>query len=134
MSNMNTSPTVFPRTRSKNLHIALWVVQGLLAVLFLMSGIMKLVVKMPGMEPGMLYFIGTAEILGGLGVVLPSLLRIKPILTPIAAGGLLTIMILATGFHIMKAEYSHIGGTVVFGIMAAFVIWGRLKKEIIQPK
>lgn len=131
---MNTSPTVFPRTRSKNLHIALWVVQGLLAVLFLMSGIMKLVVKMPGMEPGMLYFIGTAEILGGLGVVLPSLLRIKPILTPIAAGGLLTIMILATGFHIMKAEFSHIGGTVVFGIMAAFVIWGRLKKEIIQPK
>lgn len=131
---MNTSPTVFPRTRSKNLHIALWVVQGLLAVLFLMSGIMKLVVKMPGMEPGMLYFIGTAEILGGLGVVLPTLLRIKPILTPIAAGGLLTIMILATGFHIMKAEYSHIGGTVVFGLMAAFVIWGRTKKEIIQPK
>ncbi len=134
MSNMNTSPTVFPRTRSKNLHIALWVVQGLLAVLFLMSGIMKLAVKMPGMEPAMMYFIGTAEILGGLGVVLPSLLRIKPILTPIAAGGLLTIMILATGFHIMKAEYSHITGTLIFGIMSAFVIWGRTKKEIIQPK
>jgi len=131
---MNTSPTVFPRTRSKNLHIALWIVQGLLAVLFLMSGTMKLVVKMPGMEPAMMYFIGTAKILGGLGVVLPSLLRIKPILTPIAAGGLLTIMILATGLHIMKAEYSHITGTLIFGIMCAFVIWGRTKKEVIQPK
>ena len=82
--------------------MALWIVQGLLAVLFLFAGGMKLVMPIEEMTeqialPGaFLRFIGVAEVLGGLGLILPGLLRIRPGLTPLAAAGLVIIMIGAT--------------------------------------
>src|SRR2546423_1416201 len=83
---------------------ALWIVQGLLALLFLFTGSMKLVVpiemltaQMPLPLPGpFLQFIGVAEVTGAIGLILPGLLRIRPILTPLAACGLVIIMIGAT--------------------------------------
>src|SRR5262245_21999427 len=83
---------------------ALWIVQTLLALLFMFAGGMKLVVpveemtkQMPVPLPGaFLRFIGVAELLGGLGLILPGLLRIRPGLTPLAAAGLVIIMIGAT--------------------------------------
>jgi hypothetical protein len=76
------------------MNIALWIVQGLLAVLFIFAGGMKLVVPIETLTqqtplPGLFVrFIGVAELLGGLGLVLPWLLRIRPFLTPLAAAGL----------------------------------------------
>ena len=78
---------------------ALWIVQGLLAALFLFAGVMKLVLPLDQMTgtvplPGaFLRFIGVVEVLGAVGLILPSLLRIRPGLTPLAAGGLVIIMI-----------------------------------------
>ena len=77
----------------------LWAIQGLLAALFLFAGGMKLALPIEALAgpvalPGaFLRFIGVAEVLGGLGLVLPWLLKIRPILTPIAAAALVVIMI-----------------------------------------
>ena len=82
-----------------NLNRGLWIVQVLLALLFLFAGGMKLVLPIEEMTkeiamPGwFLRFIGVAEVLGGLGLVLPGLTGIRPGLTPLAAAGLVIIMI-----------------------------------------
>lgn len=80
---------------------ALWVIQGLLAVVFLFSGVMKLITPPEVMAAQMalplpiwfVSFIGVCEVLGGLGLVLPGLLRIRTELTPLAAYGLTIIMV-----------------------------------------
>ncbi len=80
----------------------LWTVQGLLALIFLFAGGMKLVLPIEALTkqmplPGLfLRFIGVAEVLGAIGLILPGLLRIRPGLTPLAAAGLVIIMIGAT--------------------------------------
>src|SRR5436305_5188328 len=92
------------QARRRIMTTALWTVQGLLALLFLFAGSMKLIVpielltaQMPVPLPGLfLQFIGTAEVAGAIGLLLPGLLRIRPMLTPLAACGLVIIMIGAT--------------------------------------
>lgn len=131
-------------TTSRGLNIALWVVQSLLAVMFLMAGANKLFQSIPELSKmlpwvtqvpeGMVRFIGISELLGGLGLLLPSILRIKPILTPFSAIGLAVVMLLATFFHISKGETSVIAMPIVFMAMAIFVAWGRTKKAPILPK
>jgi uncharacterized membrane protein YphA (DoxX/SURF4 family) len=111
---------------------ALWIVQALLALLFLFAGVAKLVMPVEEMTkdiqlPGLfLRFIGVVEILGALGLILPSLLRIRAGLTPLAAAGLVIVMIGATLISLM------IGVVValmpfVTGLLAAFVAYGRWK-------
>ena len=81
------------------MNILLWIIQVLLALLFIFSGSTKFVMSVQQMNeqaavvlPGLfLHFIGVCEILGGIGLILPSLLRIKPGLTPLAAAGLAII-------------------------------------------
>ena len=81
---------------------ALWIVQGLLALLFLFTGVMKLVLPLEVLTeqfplPGLFVrFLGVAEVLGAVGLILPGLLGIRPGLTPLAAAGLLIIMMGAT--------------------------------------
>jgi putative oxidoreductase len=128
---------------SKGLNIGLWTVQVLLAVGFGMAGGMKLVVPIADLlkqmdwvasAPWLPRFIGVAELAGALGLVLPSLTRIKPILTPIAAVGLATIMVLALGFHVSRGEMSHLPPVIVLGALAVFVAWGRFTKARIAPR
>ncbi len=130
---------------SKKLHVALWVVQGLLAAAFLMAGGFKLASTQAELvEQGMAYagryaagtikFIGAAEIAGALGLILPSALRILPKLTPAAAVGLLVVMSLAAVEHATNAEMPMIVPNVVLGGLAAFVAWGRLRGAPIDPK
>src|SRR2546425_11782086 len=88
---------------TSTMNVALWIVQGLLAAVFLLAGGAKLVLPLDQMTgpvalPGwFLRFIGLAEVLGALGLVLPGLLRIRTGLTPLASAGLVIIMIGATG-------------------------------------
>jgi hypothetical protein len=110
---------------------ALWVVQGLLAAVFLFAGGMKLVLPLeklagPVTLPGpFLRFIGVCEVLGALGLILPGLLRIRPGLTPMAAAGLVIIMIGATVLTLMVGEITAAVLSAVVGLLAAFVAYGR---------
>jgi uncharacterized membrane protein YphA (DoxX/SURF4 family) len=115
---------------------ALWIVQVLLALLFLFAGGMKLVIPPDVLAsmgspnqillPGwFVRFIGVIEVLGALGLILPGLLRIKPWLTPPAAAGLVVIMIGATALT-MAADGVAAGVVpLVVGLLAAFVAYGR---------
>ena len=110
---------------------ALWIVQGLLAALFLFAGVMKLVLPLDALKgpvelPGwFMRFIGVAETLGGLGLILPGLLRIAPWLTPLAAAGLVIIMIGAVVITIISGEIIGAGSSLVAGLLAVFVAYGR---------
>jgi len=124
--------------KNKVLNITLWIAQGLLAAMFLMAGFMKvsqpieeLSKSLPWagqMPEGLVRFIGISELAGGLGLLLPSILRIKPRLTVWAAMGLIAVMALATIFHLTRGEASVIGMNIVLMLIAAFIAWGRSKK------
>jgi len=110
---------------------ALWVVQVLLALLFVFAGGMKLVLPLdqlagPVPLPGaFIRFIGVAELLGGLGLILPAALRIRPGLTPLAAVGLVVIMIGAVVITLIGAQPGGAVISLVVGLLAAFVAYGR---------
>jgi uncharacterized membrane protein YphA (DoxX/SURF4 family) len=129
---------------SKGLHIALWIVQVLLALAFAMAGSGKatqpldaLAARMPWVtqvgEP-MVRFIGVSELLGALGLILPAATRIKPKLTALAGLGLVAIMVLASLFHASRGEFMVIPANALLGGLAAFVAWGRFKKAPIAPR
>jgi hypothetical protein len=113
------------------LNIVLWVIQVLLALLFLWAGGMKLVLPLeklagPVALPGFFVrFIGVAELLGGLGLILPGLLRIRPILTAWAAAGLVIIMIGAVCITLAGGMNGMVLIPAVTGLLAAFVAYGR---------
>jgi len=81
---------------------------------------------------GLIRFIGIAEVLGALGLILPAALRILPILTPLAAIGLAIIMSLATALHASKGE--PIVTQVAFLLLTLFVVWGRGSKTPISAR
>jgi hypothetical protein len=109
----------------------LWIVQGLLALLFLFAGGMKLVMPIELLTEQMplpelfVRFIGVAETLGALGLVLPGIFRIRPALTPLAAGGLVLIMCGAIGTTITLMDFSQATVPFVVGLLAAGVCYGR---------
>ena len=111
----------------------LWIVQVLLAALFLFAGGAKFLMPADQMTQGMpawmsisfLYFIGACEILGGIGLILPGLLHIKPGLTPLAAAGLTIIVIGATAVTVMGGMIATALVPLVAAILAAFVTYGR---------
>ena len=113
------------------MNIALGIVQGLLALLFLWAGGMKFVMSIEEMTkelalPGwFLRFIGVCEALGAIGLVLPGLLRIRPGLTPLAAAGLGIIMIGATVVTLMTADVALALVPLAVGLLSAFVAYGR---------
>jgi len=129
---------------NKVINIALWAVQVLLGLMFLMAGAMKasqpietMAESLPwvtDVSAGLVRFIGVSELLGGLGLLLPSLLRIKPFLTVWAAIGLAAVMIFAAIFHGSRGEFSAIGMNVVMAAMFVFIAWGRSKKVPILAK
>lgn len=129
---------------NKALNITLWVAQVLFGLMFIMAGASKamqpieaLAESMPWVttvSAGLVKFIGISELLGGIGLLLPSILRIKPELTVWAAYGLALVMVLAGVFHATRGEYSAIGVNVFMMAIAIFIAWGRSKKAPILPK
>jgi uncharacterized membrane protein YphA (DoxX/SURF4 family) len=111
---------------------ALWIAQALLALLFLMSGVSKLFspVELLGDQfaplSGMfMRFIGAIEVLGAVGLILPALLRILPVLTPLAAAGLLIDMVAATIFTVIYVDPSMVLFPLIAAGLCAFVAYGR---------
>jgi putative oxidoreductase len=115
------------------MKIASWIAQALLALVFIASGSMKLfafdqlAASAPALadQRALVTFIGIAELGGGIGLIVPALTRIFPVLTTWAAVGLAAIMFLATGFHLFRGEISHAVVTVILLALAAFVIFAR---------
>ena len=116
------------------MNVGLWGAQVILAVMFLMAGIMKgfqferAKASLPWVKDvpkGLVTFIGISELLGGLGLLLPAIAGFLPWLTPLAAVGLSITMILAAAFHAKRSEYPAIVMNLVIMALAVFVAYGR---------
>jgi hypothetical protein len=109
----------------------LWTLQIVLALLFLFAGGTKLVMSATDLTaqaplPALfLRFIGVCELLGGLGLVLPWALNIRPELTPLAAAGLIVIMVGAVVVSVLWASAATAIVPLVVGVLLACVAWGR---------
>lgn len=118
-----------PGATARRVSVALWAIQVLLAALFVFAGGMKLVAPADSLSTQLslpvpfLRFIGVAELLGGLGLVLPGLLRVRTGLTPLAAAGLVVIMVGATVVSLPGGAAALL--PVVVGLLAALVAYGR---------
>jgi uncharacterized membrane protein len=112
---------------------ALWIVQGLLALFFVLgSGAPKLLLPAEMLPPPpiplpdwFVLFIGVAEVLGGLGLILPGLLKIRPGLTPLAAAGLVVVTIGATIYQLAAGQPESAVFAAAVGLLCAFVAYGR---------
>ena len=117
------------------MEFALWVAQGLLATAFLMAGVMKMTQSkekiMENMEwpedfsPGTLKSIGALEFLAAVGLILPGVTGIAPVLVPVAAVGIIVIMVGAIAVHVRRSETRVIVNNLVLVAVAAFIVWGR---------
>ena len=117
------------------MNTALWIVQGILALMFLMAGAMKLMKPKEEMAEKMAWVedfsqtqirgIGALEVLGALGLILPPVTGILPWLAPVAAIGLVLTMIGAAMTHQKRGEMQMIGMNVMLLVLAAFVAYGR---------
>jgi len=118
------------------MNIVLWILQVLLGLAFLAAGIMKATQPLDKLSkqmdwvavtpPALTRFIGIAEILGGIGLILPAVTGIATWLTPVAAAGLALIMLLAVGFHLRRSDPTNriVPGLVLF-VLALVVAVGR---------
>ena len=110
---------------------ALWIVQAVLALIFLFAGGVKLVLSSeeltgPVTLPiAFVRFVGVCEVLGAVGLILPGLLRIRPGLTPLAAVGLVVIMVGAIVVTLMGGDVAPAVIPLLVGFLAAFVAYGR---------
>lgn len=134
ISNLRTIEEDTERSKKKPMMTyALWTVQVLLALLFLFGGGAKLALPAEAMKGpvaipvAFLRFIGACEVLGALGLILPGIFRIARGLTPLAAAGLVIIMIGATVVNIMGQAVPIAVMTIVVGFLAAFVAYGNWK-------
>ena len=118
------------------MNLALWVVAIVLAVGFAASGLMKLLVPKDKLvnsgqgwaqdvTPTNIRLIGVVEVLGAAGLILPAVTHIVPILVPLAAVGLVLVMVGAAAVHARRKEVMNIGVNVVLLALAVFVAWGR---------
>jgi len=125
-------------TPSKALNITLWIFQALLAATLIWAAILKLF-KSPQelaamwpwageVSPALVKLTGLTDLLGGVGLIAPALLRMKPVLTPVAALGVVVLMACASVFHIARGEASQIGFNVVVAAIAGFIAWGRSRR------
>lgn len=122
---------------------ALWVLQWLMGIYFIVFGVIHLVVPeglpevlswMNDLSDTIHLVTAVAEILGGLGLILPSISRIRPELTPLAAVGLMVVMVGAAVFHIGREEYLNIGINVVDIAILAYIAYGRWRLVPIEPR
>ena len=118
------------------MNIALWIAAGLLAVAFLAAGLMKItgkreqmIERMPWVadfSQGQVKAIGAVEVLGAIGLILPALTGIAPVLVPLAATGLAITMVLAAVMHLRRGDgVASVVPNIVLFALAVFVAWGR---------
>ena len=129
---------------SKGWTIALWAAQLLLAAAYGLFGSMKatqpldqlaqMMTWIPSFPPLFVRTLGVAEVLGAIGLILPSLTRIQPRLTVLAAQCILLHQAFAVALHVSKGEIGVLGLNAVLIVLAAFIVWGRRSKAVIAPR
>ncbi len=121
----------------------LWALQIVVGLFFIYMGIMHFVVPeglpdpfswMYDLSTPLHVISGTAELLGGIGLIVPAVTRIQPQLVPLAAVGLALVMAGAVVFHATRGEYQSIGSNVLWIVLSLVIAWGRTKKHPIEPK
>lgn len=127
-------------TPHRGLNITLWIVQGALSVLFMGTALWKFLTPIDALaamipwagqvEPSFLYFTALADLLGGLGLLLPSLTRIQPRLTLLAAIGCALLQLSAIVFHLSRGEAVNTPFNVLLIALSLFVLWGRRSAPI----
>jgi uncharacterized membrane protein len=119
-------------------HRVSWVIQIVFGIYFIAIGVLHLVVPdgLPAVTewmydlPTWLHYVsGTAEILGGLGLILPGLTRIRTELTPLAAAGLTLVMLLAAAWHLSRGEVQNLVSNLVIAVVLAFVAYVRWRRH-----
>ena len=140
---MNSTAQAAPSS-SKLLNIGLWIAQVLIAAAFCMIGFIKLTTPIADLSKMMAWTgeypeafvrtIGIIDLAGGLGMLLPSLTRILPRLTVIAAMAATLLQILAIGFHFSRGEGALTPLNFVLLALIIFILWGRSKRAPIAPR
>jgi len=128
--------TITPTSKSSN--AILWILQILMAGLFLVSGIFKIIIPLEELAKQMSWIndypsytvrvIGLAEVLGGLGLIFPWLLKIAPRLTVWASYGLAIIMIFALALHVVESQWNNSVSVALFLVALLFIASGRKKQ------
>ncbi len=118
------------------MNIALWVIAGLLAVAYFFAGFMKATQPIESLSKTMgwtreipvplVRFIGIAEALGAIGLIVPLATGILPWLTPAAAVGLVVVQMFAVIFHVSRREATKVPTNVILLVLAAFIAYGRV--------
>ena len=123
------------------MRIVLWILQVLLAALYVWHGLLYVAPPAEMIElinamlaPGLRTFIGVAELLAAVGLILPAATRILPWLTPLAAAGLMIVMASATVFHLSRGETANAIFAVVLFVLVTFVAYMRWKVYPITPR
>lgn len=140
-TNVEAAPSNVSR---KALHIALWSAQALVSAAFCAIGLMKLLTPVDELSQTIawageypIWFlrgIAVIDIAGGLGMIVPSLTRIKPNLTCIAAACSAVLQVGAIVFHVSRGESNLIGLNILLLTLIAFIYWGRSVKAVIRPR
>lgn len=119
----------------------LWTLQVILAAIFLAHGLMLVAPPAELLEmmnaqlgPAFRIFLGVAEILAAIGLIAPAATRILPWLTPLAAAGVVVVMVSATGLHLVRGEFSSALITAILLAIATFVTYQRWKIRPVTPR
>jgi uncharacterized membrane protein YphA (DoxX/SURF4 family) len=125
------------------MNIVLWILQVLMGVYFVGIGAMHFILP-PGLpaqmswmyelSPALHLFSGVAEILGGLGLILPGLTKIRTRLTPLAGAGLALVMLGAIVFHLQRGEAQNIALNVVIALIVGFIAYGRWRLRPLKER
>ncbi|MFL5807537.1 MAG: DoxX family protein [Roseiflexaceae bacterium] len=141
MTMSKTDTTTHVGVRPRALNIALWVLQVLLAAVFLVHGVFMVappaeMVAMINAQlgVGLRLFIGVAEVLAAAGLILPGVTRILPWLTAAAAAGLMIVMASATVLHVFRGEVGSAITVVVLLVLVTVVAYMRWKVQPIAPR
>jgi uncharacterized membrane protein YphA (DoxX/SURF4 family) len=121
------------------MNLALWIVAGLLAIIFGFAGVGKMVLPkekiarkeawVEDWSASAIKTIGALEVLAAVGLILPAALDIAPLLVPLAALGLVLVMVGAFIVHLRRSEAKGMAGTLIYLALAGFVAWGRFGPE-----
>jgi hypothetical protein len=133
-----------PKPYHRGLNMALWLAQVLVALAFGAGGVMKLALPIADLAamwpwagdlpPAIVRLLGAIDLLGGAGILLPSLTRIKPALAVTAAACCIALQCCAMAFHAARGEIAALPVNLVLCALCAFVLWGRWKKCPVAPR